>query len=270
MPQTNYTQAQWRNGQIADASTHDTDSFTNELFAQHNTVPIGGTTDGLYRIQLDGPESEQLFIDFTASSNSADEIADGLAAFVLADPDLLNIVDASATSGTPLDLQFLHPGQEWLVSFPSNPGTNMTLTVTQVAGGLNIGLGLFVVRGSADAFAKLPTTATLDANVLGVTTEDLVFQVNSINPTVGTDNEAIPGDTIPATRRARVALLVEGAVAADTKARLRIGGTIPPGGKIGRLTAAPLVGNEVIELEGVVFKTSTTGNAIAVVSLDRN
>ena len=58
MPQFDFVQEQLLLGAVAttNAGGGDIDSYTNEVLAQVNTIPIGGTTDGTYTVQLDGDE----------------------------------------------------------------------------------------------------------------------------------------------------------------------------------------------------------------------
>ena len=70
MPQFSYDHPVAINGQIASMSPATVDSYENPLLAQVSTVTVGGTTDGVYTVQIDGPEGS-FQVSFTASGNTA-------------------------------------------------------------------------------------------------------------------------------------------------------------------------------------------------------
>ena len=268
MPQYEYDMPIGRVGQIATQTDNggEIDSYENELFAQQSEIAIGGTDDGVYTIQIQGEEGTFQF-SFTASGNTADQIADGLAAAAQADPDLVNIVDTTATSGTPLDLQFLHEGASYSISFPSNPNTNMSETVVQAPGGVRVALGVGVVPGSADRFAVAPDAATVDADFLGITELGVPAQINTGRDPNLSDGFA-PGATLSVMRKGDIWVEAEGAVSFNGQAFMRIA-TPLAGQVLGAFSAGPAVPGEVIALSGVRFRKSTSSAGLTVVRVNR-
>lgn len=254
MPQFDFVQEQLLLGAVATttAGGGDIDSYTNEVLAQVNTIPIGGTTDGVYTVQLDGDEGTFQF-SFTASTNTADQIADGLAAAVLADPDLLNIVDASATSGTPVLLTFRHTNQVWTITFPSNPGSNMTLTTTTAAGGTDIGLGLAVVSGTAQNFCIAPTAGSVAADFLGVTERSLASQINRGIPTDVDSFE--PGNSVSVLSRGDITVFAEDAVTFGAQVFVRI---VATGTESFGAIRSDVDGTDAIAWPGAIFQDTST------------
>jgi hypothetical protein len=264
MPQFDFNHPVLVKGQIAESGPRLIDSYTNELLAQSNDIPIGGTTDGDYTVQIDGEEGTFTFT-FAASGNTADQIADGLAAAVLADDDLANIVVAASTSGTPLELRFIHTGKVYTISFPSNPGSNMTNTLVQAAGGVDFQLGVGVVQGSADDLGAAPSASTVDADVLGFS---VIGMETRVAEGLSTNVDVIsPGGVISTMRMGTFAAEVEEAVAANAQAFMRIQNP-GPGQFVGSLRS-DVDGGNAIALTGVIFKTSTAGVGLAVVKVNR-
>lgn len=271
MPQFDYGngtgQPVYRNGQIADGGPRAIDSGINELLAQANSIAVGGTTDGTYTVRIIGEEGT-FDVSFVASTNTADEIADGLAAAVLADAALTNIVSAAATSGTPLLLDFVHPGRDYDILFPSNPGTNMVNTLSQAAGGTAIGLGVAVQTGSGDNLVAVVDSGTTDAEIAGITVLNVGVQFNDGNDggLDGTDQfEA--GVTVSAMRQGRCVVVVETAVAKDDPVFARIQNAAA-GVPLGQLRNTADGGNTVA-LTGAKFHTAAAAGGLAVVTLNR-
>lgn len=254
MPQFDFVQEQLLLGAVATANAGggDIDSYTNEVLAQANTIPIGGTTDGTYTVQLDGEEGTFTF-SFVAVAQTADQIADGLAAAATADPDLLNIVTVAGTPGTPVLLTFLHANQAWTITFPSNPGTNMTLTTTTAAGGTDIGLGLVVVSGTAQNFVIAPTVASVAADFLGVTERSLFAQINRGIPTEVDAFE--PGNTVSVLSRGDIVVFSEDAVTANAPVFVR---TTATGTEVFGAVRSDADGGDALTWPGAIFRDTST------------
>ena len=154
MPQFSYDHPVAINGQIASMYPITVDSYENPLLAQVSTVTVGGTTDGVYTVQIDGPEGT-FQVSFTAAGNTADQIAAGLEAAADLDPDLLNIAVASSATNV-LTLTFIHPGSVYTVSAPSAPSA-LTVATSQAAGGVTVGLGVADFRGLSEAGDAVPS-----------------------------------------------------------------------------------------------------------------
>jgi hypothetical protein len=105
-------------------------------------------------VQIEGG-GEIIVGTFEADSDAVTVIIAGLIASLQAQPGFSGT--ASATNSDPdLDLVFLNTGISYVISFPSNPGSNMSVANSQTAGGTNVGLGLVVAQGG-DGEAVLPT-----------------------------------------------------------------------------------------------------------------
>jgi hypothetical protein len=69
-------------------------------------------------------------------------------------------------------LNFIHPSTAYTVSFPSNPGTNLTQTATQSSTRTNLPLGIAVCRVTGDeGFIRVPASTDTADDVLGVVLE---------------------------------------------------------------------------------------------------
>ena len=222
MPQFDYNIPIAVLGQLAVYDPARIDSLVVEVPVQHDEVPIGGTTDGTYTIRIEGEEG--IFdSSFVASANTADEIADGLAAAILANVDLDNIVDASATSGTPVDLLFLHAGFAYTITFPSNPGSNMTLTSLQSATGAPIPLGIGVTSDDGVVARRLQTGDTAqDFHGIVVRNAELVQQLSTAQPTT---TEFLPADGLSVMREGEAWVEPEVAVAVNDPVFVRVTAT---------------------------------------------
>lgn len=268
MPQFQYTDKLLSIGQVAEDGTSDADSYANELLAQVTEVAIGGTTDGTYTVQFEGEEGTFQF-SFVASGNTADQIADGLAAAAAADEDLLGIVDASSTSGTPLALQFIHAGFPYTITFPSNPAGNMTATNTQAAGGVDIplGVGLMAAVTPEDA-ARLPVAGDTDDSLfVGVSVKTISNTSNSLAGTFADSSETQAGNTLRALVRGTCAVEVEDAVTFKGPVFMRTTASAN-GTQLGAFRSDNDGGN-AIAITNAEFRRATTGPGVTLLRLDR-
>ena len=193
------------------------DSLTVAVPTQSDQVAVGGTTDGTYTVQIIGEEGTFQF-SFDASGNTADEISDGLALGAANEVALRNIVDTSATSGTPLALDFLQPGYAYEVSFPSNPGGHLSLSPQSSAIGLPIGLGKGVAA-TASGLARPFTGADTAQNFRGIVTRNaelVQFLPAAGQPLAGASETLyLPGDQLSVARSCAVWVDAEAAVSVD-------------------------------------------------------
>jgi len=264
MPQFEFDHPILVNGQISESGPRKIDSLLNELLAQETEVPIGGTTDGTYTVQIDGEEG--IFqVSFVAVAQTADQIADGLAAAILADVDLINIVDASSTSGTPLELDFLHAGKTYTITFPSNPGGNMSVVVVQAAGGTDVQLAVAVVQGSTDETALAPDSGSVDADIVGFTVRNMGIQVNS---GIQTNTDVVsPGEMLSVMSQGNFVGQTETAVVKGADVFIRIDS--PGAGQFFGGLRNDVDGGNAIQVLGCVFNSTLTAAGLAKVRVNR-
>lgn len=176
MSQNSYTHPVLVNGQIASGVNRTVRSRTNELLAQiSNIASAAAPGAGDYTVRL---ESRGEVVEATYTSpggESQADIVDGIiAAF---GDDLLNIATL-VDNGNDFDINFLATGRVWTVTLLSNPGGNLTHTISQAAGGTDIPLGVGVVRGSAEDLASLPDSGSTDPDFIGITVRNTDSEVN--------------------------------------------------------------------------------------------
>jgi len=243
------------------------ESYVNESLPQSNTVPIGGTTDGDYTIRITDVE-EDTFYDstFGASSDTADAIADGVAAAIEANEDLNNVVDAAGTPGTPLLLTFQHTNRDYVITFPSNPGGNMTLTTTQVAGGSKVEPGRGVIQGSSDELARHPQTGDVEQNFVGIVARD-THTILRTEDVAGAVDGAEPGRSFTVCSSGDRVVNIEDAVAkgADVYMRIIATATNP---NTGYFRSDADTAN-AIKINNLVFGETLTSGGVGIVVLNR-
>lgn len=190
MSQFSYDYPLGQVGQCGTYATGDVISVENPLLQQVNDIDIAtGTTDGDYTLQAVLPGSGfTVSATFTASGNTADEIAEGLADAINADPDFAGVASAAYASADNFPLTFTRAGLAWTVSFSSDPSSGATAAVTQTAGFSEVGLGVILQADGSGGF----TTSYSDASLaLGVTMRgaDLVQPLQA-NPASATGYDA--------------------------------------------------------------------------------
>lgn len=262
MPQFQYDQPVAINGQIASMSPWTVDSYENPLLSQESTVTVGGTTDGVYTVQIDGPEGT-FQVSFTAAGNTADQIAAGLEAAADLDPDLLNIAVASSATNV-LTLTFIHPGSVYTITAPSAPSA-LTVAAVTAAGGVTIGLGVAVVQGALDDQAALLAGGSVDADVLGITIRSLDMNVNQGDPVV--DDGYFGGATMAIMRGGELFANVEDAVAAGGGVFARI--VVNAAGQVLGGLRSDADGGDAIALAACTFRTTTTAAGLARIKINR-
>lgn len=159
--QTSYTNT-FKRGLIGDIATMRPYVKRARTYAkrkQITTITVGGLTDGTYtvRIASRAPDRPIDNVDssFVASSSTVDLIGAGLATAINAQTELRNLLRASyvAASDT-LVLTAVRTGEAFTVSFPSNPGTNLTQAATQSPVVANLPLGVGMVSTDGDTCAQ--------------------------------------------------------------------------------------------------------------------
>jgi hypothetical protein len=271
MPQFNYEHQRWSLGQIASGNPLTINSYLNALLAQESVVTVGGTDAGDYTIRIVGEEGT---FDVTYTHPGAGAIGDitaGLQAAIDADPDLVNIVVA-VDSDPDVDLNFIHPGKTYTVSFPSNPSGNMTLATAQAPGGPAIELATVVVAASPAGVSTgaqhvtAPGAGSTDADFLGITVKaEIDIQVNNGDPTAETAFEA--GTTVSVMEEGECIVEVEDAVAFNGQVFVRIANPAP-GQKLGGLRS-DAAGGDAVLMTGAKFRSATSGNGLAKVAINR-
>lgn len=269
MPQLSYQQPQWRLGQVATLHTCDIDSYGNELFAQVNTITVGGTTDGDYTIQFASSSSEVVYqVSFTASGNTAAEIAAGLVDAINDDPDVLGILSVAYTAATDnFQVTFASLGTVWTITYPSNPGGNMSDVQNQAPGGIQIPVGVGLVQGSSDVLATLPDAGSTGADFVGVSVLGLDGEINL--PFENTQVGYQPGTTMAALVQGDCVVYCEDAVAKNGTVFMRIiPGATPDLQQLGAFRSDADGGN-AIQINGLKFLDTTTAAGLVVLRANR-
>jgi len=267
MPQVSYDQPQWRNGQVATLHTCDIDSYGNELFAQVNTITVGGTTDGDYTIQFASSSSEVVYqVTFAASGNTAAEIASGLVDAINDDPDVLGILSVAYTPATDnFTVTFASLGSVWTISYPSNPGGNLSDVQDQAPGGVDIPVGLGLVQGSTDVLAALPTGASTDDDFVGICVLGVDGEINFAFE--NTQTGYAPGTTMAALVQGDCIVETEDAVAKNGDVFMRITATVA-NPQLGKFRSDDDGGN-AIQITGLKYRDTTSAAGLAIVRANR-
>jgi hypothetical protein len=234
--------------------------------AQESEVTVGGAAiAGTYTIQVDGPEGS-FSVDFVAAGGEAPAaVVAGFLAAIQADPDFLNLLVATDASPI-LELDFLHPGQTYTVSFPSDPNGILSGALIQAAGGTDIGLGLGVVTGSDSRLARAPDGSTVDADVLGVTVSATLAV--EVNDGLSTSVDAFhPGDEVAVMEEGTVVVAVEDAVAFNGAVFMRIQNA-GAGQSLGGFRSDN-AGGDAIQITGARFRSDTSGVGLAIIKINR-
>jgi hypothetical protein len=267
MPQLNYTHRALMLGQIATTENYDADSYINELLAQESEVTVGGAAiAGTYTIQIDGPDANSITVDFVAAGGEAPAVVvAGFLAAVQADSDFTNLLVATDASPI-LELDFIHPGQVYVISFPSDPNGILSGALIQAAGGTNIHLGVGVVPGSAAQLAVAPGAATVDADFLGITFMGTVEIM--VNDGLSTSLDVFaPGCSVSVMSEGTTVVGVEDAVAFNGPVFMRTQNP-GPGQHLGGFRSDADGGN-AIAIAGARFRSATTGVGLAQIKVNR-
>jgi len=272
MPQFSYDRKLALNGQECDGyGPRLVKSFTNALLAQESDIVLGAFSNGTYTVRLSNADGR--VIDISTGAITPANIAAIVAALEAAADALVTDLEDSlenvavVTDASPnLEIRFIHPGEDWTISFPSNPDGDMSHTLVQAAGGTNIALGVFVVRGAEDDECKAPVNGSVDADFVGMTTrntEALVMDYTTGDPVFE------PADTVSVKSvGANWTDKVEDAVSAGAPVYVRrIATAANP--VLGAPRSDADGGNAVL-LTGAVFETSSSaGGELVKIRMNR-
>lgn len=260
MPQYNYgEQPRYLLGQIQDYSPCAVDSFKNPLLVQIDEWAFAGFAAGVYTWTIVGEEGT-----FTVSVTNPANLAAVIAAFD-AEDDLLNILTASDNGGD-LRLTFKHEGYTYTTSATST-GSALTKTAVQAAAGVNIPLGVVVVRGGADDTAVVPGAAAADDDFLGIVIRNEESEYNPGNyGGVGGDDVISAGGVLSVLRQGRAVVEVEDAVTAGGDVFVR---TTATGSEQAGAIRSDADGGDAIAMTGARFHTSAGAGGLAVVTINR-
>lgn len=249
MSQYSYSYPNGQVGQCGTYATGDIMSVENPLNAQVDTIDInGGTTDGDYTLQAVLPGSGfTVSATFTASGNTANEIAAGLAAAINADPDFRGVASSAYSAGDSFPLTFLKAGVAFTVTFSSDPSSGALVTAVTAAGYTQVAPGIIL---QADGSGGFTTTYSDAALAFGVTLRnaDLVQPLQS-NPAAATGYDG-PSE-MGVLRRGEVYVQVASGVSVDKGDKAYFNGTA---GTWSNVTT----GSHVL-VEGAQWATSGSG-----------
>lgn len=164
MTQFSYTYPLGQTGQPGTYYTGDIISIENPLRQQvTNYHQDADTTDGTYTIQAVLPGTGfTVNASFAASSNTADEIAIGLAAAINADPDFRGVASASTPVGDTFNITFLKAGVAWTVTMASDPSSGVVdITTSTTAGFTEVAPGIILQADGSGGFTTTYTDASL-------------------------------------------------------------------------------------------------------------
>lgn len=155
-------------GQIGTYASDDVASIANPLLAQITNVDMdGGTANGVYTVQAVGADGSSASASFTASSNTAAQIAAGLVAAILADPEFAGLVSAAAVVNTDqLNITFQREGVDFVVSMASDPSAGIIITTSQAAGSADIEPGVILQANGSGGFTTTYSDASLALGVV--------------------------------------------------------------------------------------------------------
>ena len=236
------------------------DSALYPARAQVSNVDVGGTTDGTYTVRVTLPDGRYYDASFVAVSQSAAQIAAGLVAAVLATSALNGVVTAAVVTTDNVLLTFRELGVTYGISFPSNPGTNLTkTTVTDPAVAL-LSLGIGAVRES-DGTVRAPTTGDTGADIHGF----VVRSDAEILPRYAIEqgNGFRAGSAVPLATQGDYWCDVEAAVAFMGQVFCRV---VAGAGEVAGALRGDSDGGDAVPINAV-FLRATTGAARTIVRL---
>lgn len=218
------------------------DSFVWPQVAQVVTVSVGATPpDGTYTVRISGREGIFDF-SFVAASSTQQQIADGLVAAAKAVLGLNGVVvPASGTNAFTLTFQVGAP--LYTISFPSNPSSKLTQTLTTDPAVGNVLPGLAVVDNAYNTIRR-PTTGDTAIKIAGVALRSQ-GDLAPLSRVVLAD-AFLPGAVVPVLARGDVWVDVEDAVAYKGTANVRI------------------TANGALTTLGAFRSDTDSGNAIAI------
>jgi hypothetical protein len=259
MPQSSYDKALLLLGQIATTRPWSIVSRGNPLLAQQSTISFAAATAGDHTIRIVDSTGNQVLSGTAAGGGTVTALIDALIAALEADPEFLNVIESATNNDPDLDLVFKHSGLTYVIDFPANPGTDMTVANGQNAGGVNIGLGLAVIQNTTDDALASPLTAAAQP-ILGITCRNTVVENNDGNPLSTTNFK--PGDEMSIMDSGCESVQTEGAVVSGGPvfARHDVGATAFA---LGSLSATD--DGETVAVPNARWASSTTAAGLAKV-----
>ena len=273
MPQFDYTHPTLLLGQVASGNPYTINSYLNALLAQESEISIGaGPAAGDYTVRIVGEEGTFEFTYTSPGAETEAQIVAGLLAALNSDPDLVNIV-AGTDASPELELDFIHPGADYTISFPSNPGPgDMSQALIQAAGGTALNLAIVVVASDPAGISTgaqhvtAPDAGTVDADFLGMTVRASVdVLVNTGDP--NQISQFAPGATLSVMEEGESVVEVEDAVAFNGAVFVRTQNP-GPGQHLGGFRS-DADGGDAIAMTGARYRSATTGNGLAKVTINR-
>lgn len=270
MPQHSYERKSAINGRACSGfGPERIESYTNALLAQESDIVVAGFDAGTYIVRLSHADGRVIDISSGATGVSIAAVVAALEAGADAlesdvEDSLVNV--AVVTDASPnLEIRFIHPGEAWSISFPSNPNGNMSHTLVQAAGGTSIKLGKFVVRVPSDpASCKAPAGASADADFLGVTvsnTEALVIDYTTGEPVFE------PADTCSVMSQGQCEATVEDAVSFGNPVYARI--VVNADGQSLGSPRSDADGGDAVLVTGVKFGSDAGADEVAKIKVNR-
>jgi hypothetical protein len=269
MPQVSYERKSRINGRAASGNRPECiESYTNALLAQESDIVVADFDAGTYTVRLSNVDGRVIDISAVTGVSIAAVVA---ALETAADALVTDLEDSLAnvaivTDASPnLEIRFIHPGEAWSISFPSNPGGNMSHTLVQAAGGTDIALGKFVVRvtGAADE-CKAPVTGSADADFIGITvanTEALVIDYSTGEPVFE------PADTCSVMTQGVIEATVEDAVIYGGPVYARK--TINAAGQALGSPRSDADGGDAVLVTGCKFYSDNSAAEVALIKINR-
>jgi hypothetical protein len=214
--------------------------FCNPWLPQISTITLSATADvsdeivagQVWEIVLTDPDGVEYETTYTVTADDNTAGTDGaglahmatqLAAALEANPELDNIVSATA-SGAVITLTWLHANAgEWTVSATCTPAAaeavlTDTVATSQDAGGSNLPMGRFVQYGTPhnDAFEGPPRASLLSSAtsvIAGIALRDMT-KVRPFDTSTTAVNAYVPGDAVGVRQTGEVAMVNRGSAAA--------------------------------------------------------
>jgi len=168
-----------------------TRSVLNPLNAQVTNLEYNGITDdGVYSLTISGADGSSATSDvFTASSNTAAEIAAGVVAGCLSDPAFAGLIsDASVVTTDNVQLTFQQAGVAFTVT-PTSPASDPTQSNTTAAGYTVVAPGVILQADGSGGFTTSYSDAALALGVVA-RNADLV-QPLDVSSVTGFDGPAM-------------------------------------------------------------------------------
>lgn len=159
-----------------------TRTYTNPISAQVSTATVGGTTNGLYTLQVTDDETDEVWSwSFTASSSTAAQIATGIVTAIGLDTTFIGIGTA-IDSTADVVITFDDKDHSYTVAWTADASGASTVALTTAPGGSVLIPGIFVYE-SSEGYVS-PAVAAGAAALVGIVVD-------------GPDAETTNGETTP-------------------------------------------------------------------------